>query len=80
MGNILGQPQAGPVVIDSGPDHYGESFGIQVEADAEIGILDMQARDRYLLLMVRQPADLKVVCGSCFRFSESQQIPQSSGV
>ncbi|MBN1852403.1 MAG: hypothetical protein JW829_06750 [Pirellulales bacterium] len=47
----------GPVVIDIGSDRYGEFFDIQADDRADVEVLDVQPRDRHLLLMVRQPAD-----------------------
>jgi len=51
------RPAQGPVVIDIGDDRHGEFSDIQANDDADVEVLDVQARDRHLLLMVRQPAD-----------------------
>ena len=48
---------AGPVVIDIGQDRRGEFFDIQASDDADVEVLDVQPKDRHLLLMVRQPAE-----------------------
>ncbi len=50
------QPQTGPVVIDVGHDHHGESFDIRADDSANVEVLDVQPNDRHLLLIVRQPA------------------------
>jgi C-terminal processing protease CtpA/Prc len=44
-------------VIDIGHDRHGEFFDIQAGDDADVEVLDVQPRDRHLLLMVRHPAD-----------------------
>jgi len=49
------RPASGPVVIDVGRDRHGEFFDIQADDDADIEVLDVQPKDRHLLLMVRQP-------------------------
>lgn len=46
-----------PVVIDIGQDRQGEFFDIQANADVDVEVLDVQPKDRHLLLMVRQPAE-----------------------
>ena len=50
------RPAAGPVVIDIGRDRRGEFFDVQATDDADVQVLDVQPKDRHLLLMVRQPA------------------------
>jgi hypothetical protein len=45
---------AGPVVIDVQHDRHGEFFDIQAEDAADVEVLDVQPKDRHLLLMVRQ--------------------------
>jgi hypothetical protein len=45
-----------PLVIDIGHDRHGEFFDIQAADDADVEVLDVQPRDRHLLLMVRQAA------------------------
>lgn len=44
------------LVIDIGHDRHGEFFDIQVDDEADVEVLDVQPRDRHLLLMVRQAA------------------------
>jgi hypothetical protein len=51
------RPAPGPVVIDIGHDRHGEFFDIQADDHADVEVLDVQPRDRHLLLMVRQPAE-----------------------
>lgn len=48
---------SGPVVIDIRRDRHGEFFDVQAREDAEIEILDLQPKDRHLVLMVRQRAE-----------------------
>ena len=43
------------LVIDIGHDRHGEFFDIQANDDADVQVLDVQPRDRHLLLMVRRP-------------------------
>lgn len=45
---------AGVFVIDIGRDRDGEFFDIQASTDAAVDVLDVQPKDRHLLLMVRQ--------------------------
>jgi len=49
------QPESGRVVIDVRHDRHGEFFDIQADQDADVEVLDLQPRDRHLLLMVRRP-------------------------
>lgn len=51
------RPSPGPVVIDVGRDRYGEYFDIQTDGGADVEVLDVQPRDRHLLLMVRQHSE-----------------------
>ena len=44
------------VLIDIGNDRRGEFFDIQAAESAELEVLDVQPRDRHLLLMSREPA------------------------
>lgn len=44
-------------VIDIRHDTDGEFFDIQADDDADISILDVQRKDRHLLLMLRLPAE-----------------------
>jgi hypothetical protein len=53
----LRRRSVGPFVIDIGHDRHGEFFDIQADGDADVEVLDVQPKDRHLLLMVRQPAD-----------------------
>ncbi len=53
----LRRRSSGPLVIDIGHDRRGEYFDIQADDDADVEVLDVQPKDRHLLLMVRQPAD-----------------------
>lgn len=78
----------GPVVIDIGHDRHGEYFGIQTDDDADVEVLDVQPRDRHLLLMVRQPAtrphqpDIKdkFLCGHDERHWFVAGVPERSPV
>ncbi len=79
---------AGPVVIDIGNDRRGEFFDFQTTSDAKIEVLDLQSKDRHLLLMVRQPADRlgmsetkdKFLCGHDERHWFVAGIPESASV
>jgi hypothetical protein len=51
------RPTAGPIVIDIGRDRQGEYFDIQADDSADVEVLDVQPKDRHLLLMVRQPSE-----------------------
>ena len=51
------RPAPGPVVIDIGHDRHGEFFDIQTDDNADVEVLDVQPRDRHLLLMVRRAAE-----------------------
>ena len=51
------RPAPGPVVIDVRHDRDGEFFDIQADQDADVEVLDVQPRDRHLLLMVRRVAE-----------------------
>lgn len=46
---------SGPLIIDIGRDGNGEFYDIQTDERADISILDLQPKDRHLLLMLRQP-------------------------
>ncbi len=48
---------AQPVLIDIRRDRVGEYFDIQAVDEVEVEVVDLQPRDRHLLLMVRQPAE-----------------------
>lgn len=43
-----------PIIIDVDEDRRGEFFDIQLEENADAIVLDVQPKDRHLLLMVRQ--------------------------
>ena len=49
------RPVPGGVVIDIGRDRHGEYFDIQTDDAVQLDVLDVQPKDRHLLLMVRQP-------------------------
>lgn len=82
------QPADGPVVIDIGRDRHGEFFDIQAEDGAAIEVLDVQPRDRHLLLMVRHPnqraglADIKdkFLCGHDERHWFVAAVPERAPV
>jgi hypothetical protein len=50
-----GRLSSGQVVIDVQRDRHGEFFDIQADDGADVEVLDVQSKDRHLLLMVRQP-------------------------
>jgi hypothetical protein len=58
------RPAAGPVVIDIGHDRHGEFFDIQAADDADVEVLDVQPRDRHLLLMVQFTCERDVLAKS----------------
>lgn len=78
----------GPVVIDIGHDRQGEYFDIQSHADADVVVLDVQPKDRHLLLMVRQPAQRhgqsaakdKFLCGHDERHWFVAGVPEVASV
>ncbi len=82
------RPAAGPVVIDIGHDRRGEFFDIQANDDAEVEVLDVQPKDRHLLLMVRQPAEHphapdikdKFLCGHDERHWFVAGVPERAAV
>jgi hypothetical protein len=82
------RPVAGPVVIDIGHDRHGEFFDIQADDDADVQVLDVQPRDRHLLLMVRQAADRpglsdtkdKFLCGHDERHWFVAGVPEKAPV
>lgn len=49
------EPESGRVVIDVRHDQHGEFFDIWADQDADVEVLDVQPRDRYLLLIIRRP-------------------------
>jgi len=82
------RPAPGPVVIDIGRDRHGEFFDIQADQDADVEILDVQPKDRHLLLMVRQAADHpslpdtkdKFLCGHDERHWFVAGVPEKASV
>ena len=82
------QTTAGPVVIDTGHDRQGEFFGIQAASDVDVAVVDLQPKDRHLLLMVRQPADRsgqgdtkdKFLCGHDERHWFVAGVPEDASV
>jgi hypothetical protein len=86
------RPDPGRVVIDVRQDRHGEFFDIQADGKADLQVLDVQPRDRHLLLMVRHPADRdglpdskeKLLCGHderhWFVAGVSSSVPVSSVV
>lgn len=79
------RPQT-PIVIDIGSDRLGEFFDIQIKDDADLSVLDLQPRDRHLLLMVRRPplqpgrkaANDKFLCGHDERHWFVAGIPEGA--
>ena len=71
-----------------GHDRRGEFFDIQADDAADVEVLDVQARDRHLLLMVRQPADRpgaadtkdKFLCGHDERHWFVAGVPEAAPV
>jgi hypothetical protein len=86
------RPDPGRVVIDVRHDRHGEFFDIQADSEADVQVLDVQPRDRHLLLMVRHSADRaglpdtkeKLLCGHderhWFVAGVSASVPVSSVV
>ncbi len=84
------QPAHGRVVIDIRHDRHGEFFDIQADTKADVRVLDVQPKDRHLLLMVRHQADRvglrdskeKFLCGHderhWFVAGVSDSVPVSS--
>lgn len=76
----------GPLVIDIGRDRHGEFFDLQATEGADIEVLDVQPRDRHLLLMVRRPAEspnqpdikAKFLCGHDERHWFVAGVPERS--
>jgi hypothetical protein len=71
------RPVAGPVVIDIGHDRHGEFFDIQTDLKADVRVVDVQPKDRHLLLMVRQD---KLLCGHDERHWFVAGVPESAPV
>lgn len=82
------RPNSRPLVIDIGHDRRGEFFDIQATNDANVQVLDLQVKDRHLLLMVRQPAKRpglpdtkdKFLCGHDERHWFVAGVPESAPV
>ena len=82
------RPAPGPVMIDIGHDRHGEFFDIQAGDDADVEVLDVQPRDRHLLLMVRRAADRphqpdtkdKFLCGHDERHWFVAGVPDGASV
>jgi hypothetical protein len=82
------RPAPSRVVIDLRRDRHGEFFDIQADSDADVEVLDLQPRDRHLLLMVRQPnqrpglpdAKEKFLCGHDERHWFVAGIPEKAPV
>lgn len=82
------QQAAGPVVIDIGQDRRGEFFDIQADDAADVEVLDVQPKDRHLLLMVRQPNERphapdikdKFLCGHDERHWFVAGVPERAAV
>ena len=75
-------------MIDIGHDRHGEFFDIQADEAADVDVLDVQPKDRHLLLMVRQPADRpglpdtkdKFLCGHDERHWFVAGVPEKAPV
>ena len=82
------RPAIGPVVIDIGHDRHGEFFDIQADEGAGVEVLDVQPRDRHLLLMVRRAPDRphqpdiknKFLCGHDERHWFVAGVPERASV
>ena len=82
------RPTTGPIVIDIGQDRRGEFFDIQADDDAAVEVLDVQPKDRHLLLMVRQRAERrglpdtkdKFLCGHDERHWFVAGVPERAAV
>ena len=73
---------AGPVTLNIRADRDGEFFEITAtDPDAEIAVLDVQPRDRHLLLLVREGKEKsKFLCGHDERHWFVAGIPESAPV
>jgi len=82
------RPPTVSVMIDIGTDRLGEFFDIQAMSNADVHVLDVQPRDRHLLLMVRQAAQQthrldtkdKFLCGHDERHWFVAGVPESAPV
>ena len=76
------------IVIDVRHDRHGEFFDIQADDAASVEVLDVQPRDRHLLLMVRRPnqrpglPDIKdkLLCGHDERHWFVAGVPEKAPV
>jgi hypothetical protein len=76
------------VVIDIGRDRHGEFFDIQLDTGVDVDVLDVQPKDRHLLLLTRvtgegsAPAETKdkFLCGHDERHWFVAGIPESAPV
>ena len=79
---------SGRVVIDVQRDRHGEYFDIQADDAADVEVLDVQSKDRHLLLMVRQPnqrpgspdTKAKFLCGHDERHWFVAGVPEKAAV
>ncbi len=79
---------SGRVVIDVQHDRHGEYFDIQADDAADVEVLDVQSKDRHLLLMVRQPnqrpgspdTKAKFLCGHDERHWFVAGVPEKAPV
>jgi hypothetical protein len=73
----------GSVSLDVRADRRGEFFAItrQAGAEVEVAVLDLQPRDRHLLLLVREDGEKhKLLCGHDERHWFVAAIPESAPV
>ncbi|MBM4088610.1 MAG: hypothetical protein FJ276_04165 [Planctomycetes bacterium] len=83
-----GPAASGQIVIDVRHDRYGEFFDIQADGAADVEVLDVQPKDRHLLLMVRRPnqrpgqpdAKDKFLCGHDERHWFVAGVPEKAPV
>ena len=76
------------MVIDVRADRRGEYFDLQLDSGADVAVLDVQPRDRHLLLMTRQPAEQphqadvkdKFLCGHDERHWFVAAVPEVTAV
>ena len=82
------RPVSRSLVIDVGRDRRGEYFDIQADDAANIEVLDVQPKDRHLLLMVRQPNESsaasqikdKFLCGHDERHWFVAALPENTSI
>ncbi|WP_298862976.1 hypothetical protein [uncultured Gimesia sp.] len=69
------------VSLDIGVDRRGEFFEIEHQDNAELQVLNLQPRDRHLLLMIRENDEKnKYLCGHDERHWFVAAIPESASV